>query len=523
LAFELIQLTFFNALFFRHHTRNRLKIFSVQQIKNWDAYTISSEPIASIDLMERAAKACADWIVQKIDRTSSIKIICGKGNNGGDGLAIARLLFNKKIKTEVYIVETGKPGTKDFETNLLRLQKIPGSIFFIKNSDSFPDISERDIVIEALFGSGLNKRPAGIFKGLILHINKSRASIYSIDVPGGLFIDKSSRGNAIIRARYTLSFQVQKLAFLVSENEPYVGEVVILNIGLSHEYYQKEKANVELSSLEEIKDIYVPRRAFANKGDYGYACLVVGSYGMMGAAVLSAGACLRSGAGKLTCYICKQGYTIMQTAVPEAMCKVYGNSFITNVDNFKNFNSIGIGPGIGQHSSHKNLLPKMFKSARYPIVIDADALNMLSMFPILYKSIPKYSIITPHPKEFERLFGKSENDFERISLALQKAKEFNIFIVLKGHRTLIATPEGKGFFNSTGNAGMATAGSGDVLTGFITGLLAQKYSSLHSCLLGVYLHGLAGDIAAEKMSMEAMLAGDIVESLGAAFQQIASK
>ena len=295
-----------------------------------------------------------------------------------------------------------------------------------------------------------------------------------------------------------------------------------MDIGLSPQYSDKEKSVFELVDKSQVERIYTPRKAFANKGNFGYACLVAGSYGMMGAAILSARACLRSGAGKLTCYICKEGYLIMQAAVPEAMCKIFGNTFIKDVENFKSFDAVGIGPGIGNHLSHKQLLQKVFKNSKKPVVMDADALNVLSSDHALYKSIPPQSIITPHPKEFERLFGKSNNDFERIDMALKKAKELNIFIVLKGHHTLIAAPEGKGYFNSTGNAGMATAGAGDVLTGIITGLLAQKYSSLHACIMGVYLHGLAGDIAAAKLSQEAMVAGDIIDNLGEGFKQLNS-
>lgn len=243
---------------------------------------------------------------------------------------------------------------------------------------------------------------------------------------------------------------------------------------------------------------------------------------MMGAAVLSAKACLRAGVGKLTCYICNEGYNIVQTSVPEAMCKVFGEKFIKDPIDFKGFDVIGIGPGIGQHASHKKLLKDVFVDFKKPLVIDADALNVLSKNKSLYKSIPAKSIITPHPKEFERLFGSAGSGFERIQLALAKSKELNIFIVLKGHHTFITTPDGKGYFNSTGNSGMATAGSGDVLTGIITGLLAQKYSSLNACILGSYLHGLAGGMAANMLSKEALIAGDIVDHLGDAFKEIAS-
>ena len=503
-----------------------MKIFSVSQIKAWDAYTIREEPISSVELMERAATACSKWIFQHFNNTASFKIFCGKGNNGGDGLAVARHLIENGNPVSVYIIENNSNGSADFQINLERLNKISNHVYFLENEESFP-VFKNDIVIDALFGTGLNKPPSGLFSSLINHINKFSEKVISIDVPSGLYVDTSSlspkNGNSIIKANYTLSFQNQKLAFLMSENESFTGEVVLLDIQLSKDYEEQQNSQFEFADKTLIHNIYIPRTPFAHKGNYGYACLLAGSYGMMGAAVLTAKACLRGGVGKLTCFTCKTGYQIIQTSVPEAMCKTFGNRFIKGVKNFKNFDVIGIGPGIGRHSSHKQLLQQLFKNFKKPMVIDADGLNMLSENPGLYKSIHANSIITPHPKEFERLFGKTDSDFDRINLALQKAKDLNIFIVLKSHFTFIATPHGKGYFNSTGNAGMATAGAGDVLTGIITSLMAQKYSSLNSCIFGVYLHGLAGDIAAEKLSKEALIAGDIIDNLGEAFKEIETK
>ena len=269
-----------------------------------------------------------------------------------------------------------------------------------------------------------------------------------------------------------------------------------------------------------INKILKPRDPFTHKGNYGHACLVAGSYGMMGAAVLSATACLRTGAGKLTCFIPEIGYDVMQTSIPEAMVKVCGKKKISNVDDLNQFDVVGIGPGIGIYKSHSRLLQKIFSEYKKPVVIDADALNILSENKKLLSSITPEAILTPHPKEFERLFGKTETDIERTELALQISHHYKIFIVVKGHHTLIATPDNKAWFNSTGNAGMATGGSGDVLTGILTGLLAQHYSSLETCLLGVYLHGLAGDIAADKLSQNALIAGDIIDNLGNAFKQV---
>ena len=501
-----------------------MKIFSVEQIQKWDSFTIDKEGILSINLMERAAVSCFSWIVQNFDEFFCFKIFCGKGNNGGDGLALARLLNSIKYQVSVFIPQTDKPGSPDFEENLKKLKRTSVDISVLQNEKSFPKFSEKDIVIDALFGTGLNKPVKGFYKEIIDYINANSNDTIAIDVPSGLYVDKSTiteNGDvSIIKADYTLTFQNQKLAFLVEENEPYTGEVLFFDIGLSKDYEESTPTPFEFIDDDIIKDIYKPRKNFANKGNYGYASLLCGSYGMMGAAVLSSLACLKSGAGKLTSVVCEAGYAIMQTSVPEAMCIVSGEKHISKFKDFQNFDVLGIGPGIGKFKSHIELLEGLFKDFKGPIVIDADALNILSENQELYSSIPVDTIITPHPKEFERLFGRSTSDFDRIDKAIEKAKEFHIYIVLKGHHTLIATPDGKGYFNSTGNPGMATAGAGDVLTGIITGLLAQKYSPLQSCLLGVYLHGLAGDIAAEELSQEALIAKDIIDNLGAAFKEI---
>ncbi len=506
-----------------------MKIFTPAQIKEWDAFTIANEPISSLDLMERAAAASYRWLIQNNYAQNHFRVFCGKGNNGADGLAIARLLIQNNCRTTVYILEFGKIGTDNFQNNLERLHQFCTDIHFIQSPEFFPAIENEDIIIDALFGCGLHKPLEGITELLVNHINNSNASIISIDMPTGLYTDKTSKSNTLIHANHTLSFQNYKLAFLLPENEDCCGEVHLLNIGLHPAFENNEPAAFELIDQELIKKIYKPRSKFANKGTYGHAALLCGSYGMMGAAILSSNACLRSGAGKLTSYIPKCGYNILQTAVPEAMSFVAGEDYLLSAPEIEKCKAVGIGPGMGRYLSHKNLLKGIFEKVKTPMVIDADALNIIADNKPFLNAIPSSSIITPHPKEFERLFGKTENDFERIELALQKSKELNIFIILKGHHTFISTPEGKarpdaqvgqGYFNSTGNAGMATAGSGDVLTGILTGLLAQGYSPKEASLLAVFLHGSAGDIAASKFSMEAMIAGDIVNCLGDAFKII---
>ncbi|MGB4843730.1 MAG: NAD(P)H-hydrate dehydratase [Ferruginibacter sp.] len=500
-----------------------MKIFSAAQIKQWDEYTITNNPISSSDLMEHAATACYNWIQQNNFTQTPLHVFCGKGNNGGDGLVTARLLLQNKCKVAIYIPQSDKPGSADFEINLEKLRHFNVDIHLLNNAADFPVIEKDEIIIDALFGTGLYRPVEGIYAALINHINESNAAIIAIDLPSGLYADKNSAGNAIIKATYTLSFQNYKLIFLLPEQGNYCGNIHLLDIGLHKDFESTEQVDFELLDIDIIHPIHRARTKFAHKGNFGHAALFCGSYGMMGAAVLSSLACLRTGAGKLTTCIPKCGYNVLQTAVPEAMCIITGEEYILSSTGSEKYDAVGIGPGIGLQPSHKELLSSIFKQVKKPMVIDADALNIIAQNPGLLNTVPPLSILTPHPKEFEKLFGKTDNDFERLKLALQKSKEFNIYIILKGHYSFISTPAGNGYFNSTGNAGMATAGSGDVLTGIITALLAQHYSSSDAALLGTYLHGLAGDIAAEKFTEEAMIAGDIVNCLGEAFKQILHK
>ena len=497
-----------------------MKILNAQQIREWDQYTIQHEPVRSIDLMERAAARCVEWLNKNLLPGNHFVIFCGKGNNGGDGLAIARLLSESGCRVSVCILEFGNRGTEDFQVNLERLHQYqPVDIHFIQSEEHFQPFNKNEIIIDALLGSGLNRPLEGLTAKLVDHINNSGRTIISIDIPSGLPVDQSARGKSIIKATHTLSFQMYKLAFLLPENAAFAGEVHILDIGLHPDFYHSVETDYELIDKEMISPIYKPRNRFDHKGKFGHALVMAGSYGKMGAAVLCARACLRSGAGLTTCHIPKCGYEIMQASVPEAMVMTdFNSSFITKFEeDISKFSSVGIGPGIGTAAETKKMLEEVFSSYSKAVVLDADALNCISSEKKLLNKIPAGSILTPHPKEFERLFGGSNNDLGRIEGARQKAKELNLVIVLKGHHTLIATPGGKTYFNDTGNAGMAKGGSGDVLTGILTALVAQGYSTIEAAILGVYLHGLAGDLASATFSREAMVAGDIIESLGKAF------
>jgi ADP-dependent NAD(P)H-hydrate dehydratase / NAD(P)H-hydrate epimerase len=496
-----------------------MEIFTAEQVRDWDAYTMQREPITSIDLMERAAESCLSWLENNGYLGRSFSIYCGKGNNGGDGLALARMLSGLDSPVTVYILEFGHIGTDDFQVNLARLHQTSVEVRFVQGEEHFNLIPPGDILIDALLGSGLNRKLEGITALLVEHINESGNEILSIDIPSGLFVSSSSKGNPAIKATHTLTFQCYKLVFLVSENEAYVGQVHILDIGLHPGYLKVVQNETEWVDTGMVQAIFKPRMSFSNKGNFGHALLVAGGYGKMGAATLSGRACLRSGAGLLTCHVPICGYAILQTSLPEAMILTDADEKIQTgfPGELETYSVIGIGPGIGQDPRTRRFLNDLLGRTKKPMVVDADALNILSSDPSLPPLLPPYSILTPHPKEFDRLFGSSANDFERLQLAAKQAKKHQCVIVLKGHFTFIAMPGGKGYFNSTGNAGMAKGGSGDVLTGILTALLSQGYSPGEAAILGVYLHGLAGDLAAAELSEESMLPSDLTDQLGKAF------
>lgn len=469
------------------------------------------EPVSSVDLMERAALQCADWIIANNDPAKRIFIYCGPGNNGGDGLVIARSLLQQGRDTEVYYLDQ-LPQSKDFAINFQRLINVGKTPLPISLDTQLP--GKDDMVIDALFGYGLNRPLTGMAETLVGQLNQSKATIISIDMPSGLFADRSSKGNTVINAAHTLTFQCMKLAFFLPENADFVGDVTVMDIGLHPDFYHNTDSAFELVTHQKIHDWYSPRKKFSHKGTYGNAALIAGSYGMMGAAVLGAQACMRSGAGKLTCYIPGCGYTIIQSTVPEAMCVTGDNeTHHTRLQLKGKYDAYAIGPGIGQSEETVAVVEALLQQNPARLIIDADALNILAAHPHLLHLLPANTILTPHPKEFEKLFGKTGNEFDRLQLALAKAKALNIFIVLKGYYSFIAAPSGKGYFNGTGNPGMATAGSGDVLTGILLGLYAQSGEAEKVVLTGVFLHGIAGDMAASAKTEEALIAGDIADHL----------
>lgn len=507
-----------------------MKILDVNQIRELDAFTISHEQILSVDLMERAALSCVNWICERYDTTFEFKIICGLGNNGGDGLAIARMLLEKTFKVEVFIINYSNTSSADFKINYERLKSIEKNNDYMEEINSIESfhtafvVNDKSIVIDALFGSGINRPVEGFVVDVIKSINGSGIQVISIDVPSGLFCDTvNNNSDQIIIAKNTLSFQFPKYSFMFPETSKYVGAFSVLDIGLNTGRINEIQVQNYFTTKEDVAPLINKRSSSAHKGDFGHSLIIAGSYGKMGAAVLSAKACLRSGTGLLTVRVPKCGYDIIQTAVPEAMVDVDSEiNYISDVIQIQKYNSIGVGPGIGLEKQTQNFLKLLIQNTQIPLVIDADAINSIAENKTWLSFIPKNSIYTPHLKEFERLAGKSGNSVERLKLQRDFSIKYSVYVVLKGAHTSISCPDGSMLFNSTGNSGMAKGGSGDALTGIITSLVAQGYTAGHACIVGVYIHGLAGDLAAKNKSEVSMVASDLIESLGSAFDFLKS-
>ena len=499
-----------------------MKILPIDNIREADAYTIMHEPIADIDLMERAATELYEWVVTKVSPDKNIKIFCGLGNNGGDGFAVGRMLSKKGYKAEILVVRHASKMSSSCLTNYNRAKKIKNlKITELKDGDNIPEILDDEIVIDSIFGSGLTRPIEGFIAKVIDSINYSKAVVIAVDVPSGFYCDNSNSQNigSIIKADYTLTFQFPKFGFLFPENEEYLGEWEVLPIGLHPEYISNVNVKNYFVLKNDLRPLLKPRTKFSHKGNYGHGLLIAGGYGKMGAAVLAAKAGLKAGAGLITAHVPVSGNVIMQTAVPSAMTSIdEDDKVFSKLPNLENYSAIAIGPGIGNDKKTQKALKFLIQESGIPIIFDADAINILGENKTWIPFIPKESIFTPHPKEFERLTGKSGNDFDRN----EKQREFSIkhgmYVILKGAHTAITCPDGSCYFNSTGNPGMATGGSGDVLTGIILGLKAQGYSSKIAALLGVYIHGLAGDLAADKWGYTSLTAGNISHNIGKAFK-----
>jgi ADP-dependent NAD(P)H-hydrate dehydratase / NAD(P)H-hydrate epimerase len=504
-----------------------MKILSVDSILKADKYTIENEPISSVDLMERAGLACSDELIHLCYDYKNINIFVGNGNNGGDGLVIARLLSNIWQVVNVFIIENGSEKSPDFKVNFEKLAKTKKvKIRYLNSIQDFPNLNNDDLVIDAIFGSGLTRPVQGFIAEIISKINESLCFTVAVDIPSGFFADypTNEKEGAIIYADQTLSLQFPKLMMLVPESERFIGNLKIVDIGLSPEFIDNVQPAAVLLDDDIIGNLLKRRSKFSHKGNFGHALLIAGGKLKPGAAVLSSIACLRAGAGLLTLHSVESVGQALINQFPEAMLSIDSNAvIISHFPDLSPYNSIGIGPGIGMENATAQTFKLLIQNSSSPLLIDADALNILSENKTWLAFLPAGSILTPHPKEFDRLFGNSDNTFERIQKQISFSKKLGVFIILKGAHTIIACPDGAIYFNNTGNPGMSTAGSGDVLTGIILGLLAQNYSSHDAAVIGVYIHGLAGDYALKVQSEETMVASDIILGLAQSFKFLHEK
>ncbi|WP_341664617.1 NAD(P)H-hydrate dehydratase [Blattabacterium cuenoti] len=511
-----------------------MKIPSLNQIRKADQYCIDSESISSSQLIERAAKGCFDWIIHnnksfKIRKNPFI-VLVGNGKNGGDGISLSYMLHLYGATVFVYGINISNHFSNEFLINKKKILQKKINFKMINEGEKFPVLNQENYLIDAIFGTGFNRTMNQYWKSFFHYINEKKfKEVISIDIPSGLFMEKSHENfEGIIKATHTLTFQVPKLSFLLPNYADYVGKWHLINIGWKDDCIRKIQTTNFYIDDKSIHAIYKKkiRKKFTHKGNYGHGIIIGGSFGMVGSVVLSATASFRTGIGKLSVYVPSCGYKVIQNTLPEAIVNTdVEKHYISNIvlSNDK-INAIGIGMGMGIHYKTVYALESFLlkiKNKKIPMVIDADAINILSHQRLLLELLPKETIITPHPKEFKRLLCQSwKNDYEKLHFLKEMSKKHTIFIVLKGAHSVISTPNGNLYFNSTGNPGMSTSGSGDVLTGMIMSFLSQGYSPKESCIMGVYLHGLAGDIASKKLSEEAIIANDIIHHIGKAYLKI---
>ncbi len=498
-----------------------MHLLTANQIRQWDQYTIEHEPITSTNLMERAAATFVEWFMTVYPDTSSpLDIVCGNGNNGGDGLVAARLLRNAFYDVNVYIIRCTDHDSSDFTAHLNRLSAL-GDVPIVWTADDVQSLRKNSIIIDAIFGTGISRPISGAPRRWIQLMNSLPNPVISIDMPSGMPTDDICRDFCVI-ANQVFTFQVPKLSFFFKENDRFCPEWIVGDIGLKPDFLHTITTNTFLTDNIWLKNSLKNRERHCYKGTFGHALMMAGSSGKSGACILSTKACLKTGAGLVTAFTTEDTAQALLHHLPEAMTMCpnqkhhISGQLPDNLDKY----TIGVGPGLGTHPETIQLFESLLQSVSKPMVLDADALNILAQKKQLFDLLPKNSILTPHPGEFERLFGVTVDEKMNIELAISKSVEYNLIIVLKGAYSRIFLPDGSTYINTTGNAGMATAGSGDVLTGIILGLLAQNYEPHQAAIIGTYLHGLAGTLALQDESLESLTASDIIAHLGKAFKWV---
>ncbi len=512
-----------------------MKLLSARQMKELDDYTIKSLGIDSIELMERASRAVTKEIVSLLPSTDrKVVVFAGPGNNGGDGLAIGRMLGQDGYNVEVFLFNTKGHLSVECQFNRDRLEKSENVVMHeITSQFDLPHLNKQDLILDALFGVGLTRPLSGGFKLLVDFINNSDNTVVSVDLPSGLSgsvecNEMEWSESSVIRADYTFTFHCLKPTMLLGDNQKFLGHVKVLDIGLKDNKIDYNSLQFAITGQGDVTKLLKPRDAFGHKGTFGHGLLVAGARGMAGASILAGKAALRSGIGKLSVLTADENISVLQTALPEAVVINIQHDTINTTDatgymlDLLRYSAIAVGPGLGQNVDAEKKLLSLIDYSNIELIVDADGLNILAKHSSWASMLPKGTILTPHPKEWERLLGRKSNGVDQLRYAIDYCEKYGIYIVLKGHYTAVCTPEGRVFFNTSGNSGMATAGSGDVLTGILLSLRSQGYGAEEACRLGVWLHGVAGDCARNKMTDYSMVASDIINNLGEAFKTIAN-
>lgn len=494
-----------------------MKIFTAEQIYAADKFTIENQGISADTLMEQAAISIFNWLHARLQGAPvRIVLFCGIGNNGGGGLALARHLQEHGYNILVYVVNYSEKRAPEFLINLDRLKDRKVWPEFIDGTCCTPEILQNDIIVDAIFGIGLNRPPVDWVQQLMQHINALKAFVLSVDVPSGLFMNQKTEPGAVVQASYVLSFQSPKLPFFLPDTGSFLGQWEVLDIGLDSKFLADLPTKYTLLTKPLLLPIYRPRAQFSHKGTYGHAAIIGGSYGKIGAAQMAAKACLKIGSGLVSVHTPECGYTSMQAALPEVMVSTAGEKQLTSMELSFVPDAIGIGVGMGEDETTLKAFEKFLNETKVPLVVDADAINLCAAQPKLCNALPKDTILTPHPKELERLIGTWDDDWQKLEKAHSFSVKHNCILIIKGAHSIIINGE-EGYINITGNPGMATAGTGDVLTGVVTGLLAQGYTPMNAAVLGTYLHGLAGDITASQQGVEATIATEVIQNIGNAY------
>jgi hydroxyethylthiazole kinase-like uncharacterized protein yjeF len=513
-----------------------MKVVTPKQMNKIDSLAINSMGIPGIVLMENAALRVVEEVCSYLGRVSCKKVFvfAGKGNNGGDAFAVARHLFNKGAKVYTYTVADKKDIAGDALTNLKILENLGVEVWELTNllqlENLKSELSTADLVIDGIFGTGLKGKIEGLQAAVIKAINLSGKPVISIDIPSGINGETSEVLGCCIKALKTVTFALPKIGLILHPGCEFAGELITADIGIPHKVIDSLNIKTKVILRSFVSSLIPVRHCESNKGDYGRVLIVTGSAGMTGAGCLSAGAALRTGAGLVYLAVPASLSHIYSTSLKESMTvslEDQGTGFLNRksikplLANMKRKDVIAIGPGLSVNKNIIEIVDAVIKNSEVPVVMDADALNAVARDTSVLKQRKTQIVVTPHPGEMARLTGMSIEDVQsnRLETAKEFAAQYGVITVLKGAKTIIADPDGTVYINPSGNPGMATAGAGDVLTGIISGFIGQGVKPFEAAVAGVYLHGMAGDRAAEQKGQHGLIAGDIIEELPYAIKE----